>query len=245
MVMSAKKFRAYIDPLLEADLPNLRTIRIGTKSLAYWPYKFLTDKDADEMLELFREITDKGYHLAFMAHFNNQVELKTEAVRQAIRRILDTGAQIRTQSPVMKHINDRAADWKEMWLEQVKLGCIPYYMFVARDTGAQDYFAVDLERIWRIYREAYQQVSGIARTVRGPSMSTDPGKVQILGVNEIMGEKVFTLRFIQGRQPNWVGRPFFARFNPDAIWLDDLEPAFGKEQFFFEEIPTLKDISMN
>lgn len=245
MVMSAKKFRAYIEPLLDANLPNLRTIRIGTKSLAYWPYKFLTDKDADEMLALFEEITDRGYHLAFMAHFNNPVELKTEAVRQAIKRIIATGAQIRTQSPVMKHINDRAADWKEMWLEQVKLGCIPYYMFVARDTGAQDYFAVELERIYEIFQEAYQQVSGIARTVRGPSMSTNPGKIQILGMNVINNEKVFTLRFIQGRQSNWVGKPFFAKFDPDAIWLDDLEPAFEQEHFFFEDTPALRNISLN
>ncbi|PHN07890.1 KamA family radical SAM protein [Flavilitoribacter nigricans] len=244
MVMSAKKMRAYIEPLLEADLPNLRTIRIGTKSLAYWPYKFLTDKDADEMIALFEEITERGYHLAFMAHFNNPVELKTEAVRQAIKRIIATGAQIRTQSPVMKHINDRPADWKEMWLEQVKLGCIPYYMFVARDTGAQDYFAVELERIWDIYHKAYQQVSGIARTVRGPSMSTNPGKVQILGINEINNKKVFTLRFIQGRQPSWVNKPFFAKFDPDAIWLDDLEPAFAPE-FFYEQSSALKNISLN
>ena len=235
MVMSAKNLAAYLEPLLEADIPNLKTIRIGTKSLSYWPYRYLTDKDADDLLRLFEKVVNKGIHLAFMAHFNHPRELHTPAVKQAIQRIRNTGVQIRTQSPIMKHINDNAKVWKDMWTQQVNLGCIPYYMFVARDTGAQDYFAISLERAWQIYRKAYQQVSGVARTVRGPSMSAYPGKVQVLGVNEIHGEKVFVLRFIQGRNPNWVGKPFFAKYNSDAIWLTDLDPAFGKENFFFEE----------
>ena len=134
----------------------------------------------------------------------------------------------------MKHINDSSSVWKDMWLEQVKQGCIPYYMFVARDTGAQDYFAVELVKAWNIFRKAYQGVSGIARTVRGPSMSADPGKVQVLGANRIHGEDVFVLRFIQARNPAWVGRPFFAKFDENAIWVDDLSPAFGREKFFFE-----------
>ena len=39
----------------------------------------------------------------------------------------------------------------EMWKEQVSLGCIPYYFFVARDTGAQEYFCVGLEKAWKIH----------------------------------------------------------------------------------------------
>lgn len=246
MVMSAKKFSAYVEPLLEADIPNLKTIRIGTKALGYWPYKFLTDKDADEMIALFERIVKSGIHLTVMAHFNHSAELQTPAVQAAIRRILATGAKIRTQSPIMKHINDSATVWRDMWKKQVELGCIPYYMFIARDTGAQDYFAVELDRIHRIFRDAYQQVSGVARTVRGPSMSTDPGKVQILGTTKVHGEKVFVLRFIQGRNPNWVGQPFFAAYDSDAIWLDDLKPAFGRKQFFFEEERVKLDgISLN
>ena len=31
-----------------------------------------------------------------------------------------------------------------MWTDQVNLGCVPYYMFMVRDTGAQHYFAVPL-----------------------------------------------------------------------------------------------------
>jgi hypothetical protein len=39
-----------------------------------------------------------------------------------------------------------------MWPEQVKPGCIPYYMFIARDTGAQDYFAVEWVKAWNIFK---------------------------------------------------------------------------------------------
>jgi len=122
-----------------------------------------------------------------------------------------------------------------MWRKQVRLGAIPYYMFVERDTGAKQYFEVRLARAVKIFNEAYRQVSGLARTVRGPSMSTTPGKVLVDGVAEIHGEKVFVLKFIQGRDPQWVGRPFFAEFDPEATWLSDLKPALGEDKFFFEE----------
>ncbi len=245
LVMSTKKLQEYIDPLLNADIPNLQSIRIGTKALSYWPYRFINDKDADDLLRLFEKVVNSGIHLAFMAHFNHSNELKTKVVETAIKRILNTGAVIRTQSPIMNHINNCADEWAEMWKLQVKLGCIPYYMFVARDTGAQDYFAVTLENAWKIYRKAYNQVSGLARTVRGPIMSANPGKVQILGVSEIDNKKIFTLRFIQGRNPDWVGRPFFAKYNPDAIWLTELEPIEGKNKFFFEKEIQEIEVHMN
>ena len=66
-------------------------------------------------------------------------------------------------------------------------------------------------------------------------MSAGPGKVRINGVSAIKGEKVYVLEFLQGRNPDWVGRPFFARYDPEALWLDDLVPAFGEEEFFFEK----------
>lgn len=234
MVMSAINLSNYIEPLLGHKIPHLQNIRIGTKSLSHWPYRFLTDPDADDLLILFDKIVKQGYHLSIMAHFSHSNELKTETVKKAIKRILNTGAVIRTQSPIMKHINDDAKVWTDMWKEQVKLGCVPYYMFVIRNTGVQDYFAITLDQAWKVYQKAYQKVSGIARTVRGPIMSAKSGKVQILGVNKIKEEKVFTLQFIQGRNSDWVRKPFFAQYDPYAIWFNDLIPAFNKERFFFE-----------
>jgi KamA family protein len=234
LVMRTSVLAAYLQPLLDAKIPHLNSIRIGTKALGYWPYRFLTDPDAQELLNLFRKISQAGKHLAIMAHFNHPHELATPAVREAIARIRETGAQIRTQSPLLAHINDRPEIWTKMWQEQVRLGCIPYYMFVVRDTGAQHYFGLTLARAKAIFNQAYQKVSGLARTVRGPSMSANPGKIQILGIHEINGEPVFSLRFLQGRNPDWVQKPFFAKFDKNAIWLDDLIPAFGEKQFFYE-----------
>ncbi len=234
LIMSAKNLASYLLPLAAADLPKLRRIRIGTKVLSYWPYKFLSDADAEDTLALFRRVGTAGKHLAIMAHFNHWRELQPRPVREAIARVRETGAEIRTQSPLLRHINDDSATWARLWSEQVDLGCIPYYMFVVRDTGAQHYFAVPLVRAWEIFRDAYRQVSGLCRTVRGPSMSTNPGKVQVLGVAEIRGERVVQLRFLQGRNPDWVNRPFFARYDADAVWLNELRPAFGESQFYFE-----------
>lgn len=234
-VMKTKFFESYFNALIEADIPHLKNIRIGTKSLTYWPYRYTTDPDADDLLRLFEKTKKHGINVAMMAHFNHPGELKTKAVQEAVQRLLNAGVQIRSQSPVMRNINDRADLWAENWKEQVRQGIVPYYMFVARDTGAQDYFAVTLNRSWQIFRNAYNQVSGICRTVKGPSMSCSPGKVQIVGVSEIKGEKVFVLNFLQGRDPSWVGKPFFAKFDTNAIWFDDLEPAFGESGFFFEE----------
>jgi L-lysine 2,3-aminomutase len=232
--MKAKMFSKYIDTLIDAKLPNLKTIRIGTKVLSYWPYKFLTDFDSQEMLDVFKKITDNGIHLAFMAHFNHLNELSTDSVKNAIKKVRETGAQIRTQSPLLAHINDNSEMWAKMWSKQVQLGCIPYYMFVVRDTGAQHYFGVPLLKAHEIFKNAYSTVSGLARTVRGPSMSATPGKVHVIGTANVNNQKTIVLKFLQGRNSDWVDTPFFAKYDENAIWLDDLKPAFS-DKFFFED----------
>ena len=235
LIMKTKYLENYIRPLIDANIENLRNIRIGTKALSYWPYRFTTDDDADELLSLFEDVKKAGKHLAFMAHFNHSVELEGDAVATAIQRVLNTGAVIRTQSPLLKHINNDPNVWADMWKKQVALGCIPYYMFVARNTGAQHYFSVPLIDAWKLFKEAYKSVSGISRTVRGPSMSALPGKIQVIGVGKVAEENVITLRMIQGRNPDWVAKPFFAKYDEKAIWYTDLVPAFGEDKFFFQD----------
>ncbi|WP_428102186.1 KamA family radical SAM protein [Candidatus Rariloculus sp.] len=234
MVMLAHHLESYIEPLITPELEQIQTIRIGTKSLTFWPQRYVSDPDASELLRVLERWVRAGKHVAIMAHYNHWRELETPIAREAIRRIRETGAVIRSQGPLLRHINDDGDVWGRLWQEQVRLGIVPYYMFVERDTGAREYFEVPLARGWEIYRHAMKQVSGLGRTARGPSMSTSPGKIEIQGVSEIGGEKVFVLRFIQGRRKDWVQRPFFARYDERATWLDQLEPALGASEFFFE-----------
>lgn len=235
MVMKTHHLKYYIEPLLDRSLHHVQTLRIGSKALTYWPHRFVTDEDADELLRLLERLVRAGKHVAFMAHFNHWRELESYMTRRAIQRIRNTGAEIRCQGPLLDKINNDPLVWSRLWREQVRLGMIPYYMFVERDTGARRYFEVPLARALEVYQQAYQSVSGLARTVRGPSMSASPGKVQVQGVTEINNEKVFLLRFLQGRNEAWTQQPFFAEFDENATWLDHLKPAFGADRFFFEE----------
>ena len=235
MVMKTHHLKGYLDGMMRPELEHVQNIRIGTKSLTFWPQRYVTDPDADELLALLERLVKNGKHVALMAHFNHWREMETPIVREAIKRIQATGTIIRAQAPVVQHINDDPDVWARMWRTQVGLGIVPYYMFVERDTGAKRYFEVPLERTYEIYRQAITRVSGLARTARGPSMSAGPGKVEIQGIIELNGEKVFVLRFIQGRNPDWVQRIFFAKYDPEATWYDDLVPAFGEEKFFFTD----------
>lgn len=235
LTTTSRILSTYIEPLLTEEFDHIRNIRIGSKALSYWPYRFLTDNDADNLIELFTKVRQAGKNLAFQAHFNHPTELSTNVVKEAIERIKSTGAQIRTQSPLLDKINNSPEIWAEMWQKQVDLGCIPYYMFIARDTGSKAFFEVPLVDAWELFSKAYSSVSGICRTVRGPSMSAYPGKVAVRGVREIKGEKMFILNFLQCRNPDLVGIPFFAKFDAEATWLDQLKPAFGEEKFFYEK----------
>jgi L-lysine 2,3-aminomutase len=69
MIMGEGVLNRYLEPLLEID--QLESIRIGTKAMAYWPQRWVTDPDADDTLRLFERVVASGKNLAFMAHFSH------------------------------------------------------------------------------------------------------------------------------------------------------------------------------
>ncbi|MCK9899585.1 lysine 2,3-aminomutase [Parafrankia colletiae] len=221
MIMSTERMRAHLEPILAVE--SVRTIRIGTKSVAYWPQRFVSDADADDLLRLIEQVVASGRTMAIMAHYSHPVELSTEIAQRALSRIRATGAVVYCQAPLVAHVNDDAQVWARLWRAELAAGAVPYYMFVARDTGPHEYFKVPLARMAEIFRAGYQTLPGLARTVRGPVLSTRPGKVVVDGVEETPQGRFLQLRFLQARDVSIVGRPFRARYSDTAAWLDELE----------------------
>src|ERR1022692_2999915 len=112
-------------------------------------------------------------------------DLYAQVVRRRARTILQlTRRSTRRRArpgPLIKHVNDSPEVWSSLWRAGVRLGLIPYYMFVERDTGARNYFEVPLVRAFEICKEAYACVSGLSRSVQGPSMSAFPAALKIYG----------------------------------------------------------------
>lgn len=225
LVMSAERLRMHIAPFL--DVGSVKTIRIGTKSLSFWPQRFLTDADADATLALFEEIIASGRSIALMAHFSHHRELENDLVKSAIERLRSIGVAMYAQAPLIRHVNDDARIWATMWRTEESMGITPFYMFVARETGPHDYHKVPLDRAWQIFSEAYRGLPGLARTVRGPVMSATAGKIVVDGIVEGSEGETMQLRFVQARDPGLVNRPFQATFDNEPSWITDLRPTAG------------------
>lgn len=227
LIMDPATISKYIDALKEANLPNLKNIRFGTKSLTYWPFAFLPEfsDEGQEMLDMMKSTVDSGFHLAFMAHFNHPNELDNKIVQEAIYNIRQTGAEIRTQAPILNHINNSSEAWSKMWKMQISLGLIPYYMFIERETGPYNYFEIPLAEVYRIYQKAIKETGSFSKTVTGPVMSAAKGKAHIMGVveNPADGKKYFMMQYVRHRDYRETFKPFFMEYDEKATWINQLE----------------------
>ena len=238
MIMKTRVMEGYMRAFIDdPSLAHVQNIRVGTKALTFWPHRFVNDEDADDLLRLMEDLVRSGRHVAIMAHFNHWQEMRTDVVREAIRRIRSTGAVIRSQAPLLANINNDPDIWARMWREQVRLGVIPYYMFVERDTGPQALLrGAAGALLGGLPGLRSQQVSGLGS--HGAGAEHERHARQGGGPGRARGRRREGphAALPAGPRSRLVSaRPFFARFDPKATWLDQLEPAFGEEKFFFED----------
>jgi L-lysine 2,3-aminomutase len=228
LTLTAAKIQEYVDPLLEID--SVKTIRFNTKALTWWPFRFTTDKDAENILDLFRHIVASGRKLTFCAHLTHVKELQNDYVIEAVKNIQATGAQIICQGPVVEGINDTIEDWVNLWSQEVALGLQPYYMFVELNHNAEASFRIPLAKAVHIFQEAEKRVKGLEQPFNGPVFMNDVHCVSIDEVTNDNDEKQFALKCLASPYAESEGQVKHIPYDKDTRSAGNLVEMFMPEE---------------
>jgi lysine 2,3-aminomutase len=203
-----------------AAIPHVRIVRIGSKLLAFNPFRVIDDPG---LLDLVRQTCAAGTQVYIMNHFDHPRELTPDA-REAVRRMRKAGATMVNQCPVIRGVNDRPTTLQSLFRELSFMGCPQYYLFQCRPTAGNQPYEVPIVEGLHIFLEANRHLSGLAKRARY-AMSHRTGKIEILGVDELH----IYMRYHRAHRKEDYGQMIVATRDDEAYWLDQLSIVSGPE----------------
>ncbi len=209
LLLSTNKLERIIKALSEMD--HVKVIRIGSKILAFNPYRVLDDPELPKMLGRYSRARKQIY---IMTHFNHPKEI-TSASARAIELLKRQGIVLANQTPLLKGINDDPSTLGALFNELSYFGVPPYYVFINRPVLGNRDFSLSLKEAYDIFESARNQCSGLAKRAR-LAMSHESGKIELvatMGGQLIMKYQRFVRQQDQGRAFS-IGDP------DDVYWLD-------------------------
>lgn len=211
MILSTEKLHRIMDHLL--PLPNLTSIRFGTKTIAFYPPRF-----ADPALPgLFERIQEAGKTPVIVAHFDHVGEISDEAVKN-IKTLRSHGVQFLNQSVLLNRVNADPGILAMTFARLHDIGVRPYYLFQARPVRAASHFQVTLRDGIEVVKGVNARLSGIQKTFKY-IMSHVTGKIEILDIGD---DGRIYMRYHQNKCAAKIGKLFSRRYVEGACWLDDL-----------------------
>ena len=226
MIMSTSKLEPIIKKIREID--HVKIIRIGTKIPAFNPHKIVNDPSLHEMIKTYSTDEKKIY---IMAHFNHPREL-TEIAVKGLNMLMQSGAIVVNQTPLIKGVNDDPDVLAELFNRLSFIGVPPYYVFLCRPTLGNEPFAIPVEDGYEIFEAARNKCSGLAKRAR-LVMSHETGKVEMVGMSD--GQVFF--KYNRSANVENDGKLLVFESNPDAYWFDDYEEAFMELSGEYSEKP--------
>lgn len=211
LLMSTRRIAGILDAL--ASIEHVRIVRIGSKMPAFDPWRLRRDPELQQVL---RNHPRQRQRIYLMAHFDHPHELTAEALAE-LQAWHAAGVTTVNQCPLIKGINDDPGVLAELWSRLSYAGCPPYYLFHGRPTAGNAPYEIPIVAGWRIFQQALQCGSGLARRARFV-MSHATGKVEVLAVDR----SSIYLRYHQAKYSSDLGRFLVAERDDAAGWLDEL-----------------------
>lgn len=210
LIMSTSKLEPIIRQIREVDHVNI--IRIGTKIPAFNPMRIYNDPS---LAEMFRKYSTPEKRIYVMAHFNHPRELTPEAVR-GLSFLLDAGAILVNQTPMIAGVNDDPDVLVEMFNKLSYIGVPPYYVFQCRPTLGNRIYVTPLEEAFGIFESARTRCSGLAKRARFV-MSHATGKIEVVGLTE----RYIYFKYLRAADEDNCARFMVFKRDPEAYWFDD------------------------
>ncbi|MFA6362660.1 KamA family radical SAM protein [Methanoregula sp.] len=207
-----------IEPILKElrEIEHVNIIRIGSKMLAYNPYRILNDP---ELLAVLSRYSTPEKRIYLMAHFNHPREL-TAVSMQAAEALRNAGVILVNQTPILDGVNNDPATLTTLFRRLSFAGIPPYYVFQCRPTTGNRSFQVPVEQSYECLQKSWQACSGLAKRARFV-MSHATGKIEIVGKT---ASHIF-MRYHQSADPADIGKFMVFKTNPVARWFDDYRHA--------------------
>jgi KamA family protein len=207
-----------LEPILRElrEIPHVNIIRIGSKMLAYNPYRILNDPN---LLSVLSRYSTPEKRIYLMAHFNHPRELTNVSI-QAAEALRKAGVMVVSQTPILNGINDDPETMTTLFRKLSFAGISPYYVFQCRPTTGNHLFQVPVEQSYEILQKSWQACSGLAKRARFV-MSHATGKIEIVGKT---ATHVF-MRYHQAADPANIGKFMIFHADPVARWFDDYRHA--------------------
>jgi len=198
------------------EIPHVNIIRIGSKMLAYNPYRILNDP---QLLRVLSQYSTPEKRIYLMAHFNHPREL-TDVTIQAAEMLRKAGVVVVNQTPILNGINNEPETLTKLFRNLSFAGISPYYVFQCRPTTGNYLFQVPVEQSYEILQKSWHACSGLAKRARFV-MSHATGKIEMVGKT---AGHVY-MRYHQSADPANIGKFMIFRSNPVARWFDDYRHA--------------------
>ena len=192
------------------EIPSLDYLRIGTKVPLVYPKRILEDSD---LLEGLRSCSLMK-QIYIVIQCNCASELSEETIR-VIQQMKSHGMIFRSQTVLLKGVNDNKDELVKLFNKLVSIGVIPYYVFQCRPVkGICEEFQVPLSIGNKIINDTKGALNGIAKDFKY-CLSTIEGKIEVLG--EANGEMLF--RYHESPKAENVGRIFSTRLKEEQSWI--------------------------
>ena len=210
LTLETRRLEAVLKELREIEHVNI--IRIGSKLLAYNPWRIINDAELHNVLSRYSTPEKRIY---LMAHFNHPREI-TDVTLRASQALQKDGVVVVNQTPILNGVNSSPDTLTSLFRSLSFAGISPYYVFQCRPATGNHFFQVPVEQSYEMLQKSWHACSGLAKRARFV-MSHATGKIEMVGKT---AEHVF-MRYHQAADPANIGKFMVFKANPLARWFDD------------------------